>query len=101
MGRRDSCHALREYNLRMRQCALLILAALLMRAEALRIVNAADGAEGGVAPGEIVTIYIPGFGPSVMAGQQVTADGRVATEIAGTRVLFDGVPAPLASAVRG
>jgi len=89
-----------RYNRRMRW-GVLFLFTFGLHASDIRVVNAADGSYGAVAPGEIVTIYAPGMGPDTMAPQQVDSSGRVATEIAGTRVLFDGVPAPLASAIRG
>jgi uncharacterized protein (TIGR03437 family) len=59
-------------------------------------VHAASFQAGAVAAGEIVTIF-----PSQDAGPQqlVTAvldeRGRIATELAGTRVFFEDVPAPL------
>ena len=49
---------------------------------------------GPVAAGEIVSIFGTGFGPtSATAG--TVANGAFTTSLAGTRVLFDGVPAPL------
>jgi uncharacterized protein (TIGR03437 family) len=59
------------------------------------VVNAANHLGGGVAPGEIVTIFGSAMGPSDLAGLQPTADGHVPTVIAGTRILFDGEAAPL------
>jgi uncharacterized protein (TIGR03437 family) len=58
------------------------------------IVSAADYADGPVAPGGIVSILGSGMGPSDGASMQLES-GKVATKLAGTRVLFDGVPAPL------
>jgi uncharacterized protein (TIGR03437 family) len=58
------------------------------------IVNAANYASGPVAPGGIVSIWGSGMGPSDGASLQLES-GRVATKLAGVRVLFDGVPAPL------
>jgi uncharacterized protein (TIGR03437 family) len=61
-----------------------------------RVVNAASLTTGGVAPGEIVTFFGSGIGPAVAATLQLTADGRfLTTELAGTQVFFDDVPAPL------
>jgi uncharacterized protein (TIGR03437 family) len=51
----------------------------------------------GIAPGQMVRITGRGLGPATTAGAQIDASGRVATALAGTRVLFDGVPAPLIS----
>ena len=50
---------------------------------------------GVVSPGGIVTLYGVGLGPTQGVGAQFDATGRVATELAGTQVLFDGVAAPL------
>ncbi len=57
------------------------------------IVNAASYVGGAVSPGEIVTIFGTAIGPS----QPVSArsDRALATTLAETRILFDGLPAPL------
>lgn len=63
---------------------------------AASVVNAASYAGGALAPGEIVTIFGTQLGPASPAGLQLTPDRRrVSTTLAGTRVLFDGLPAPL------
>jgi uncharacterized protein (TIGR03437 family) len=62
---------------------------------AIGIVNAASYAGGGVAPGEIVTIFGSGIGPNTLASLQLTSSGAVATTLGGVQVLFDGTPAPL------
>jgi uncharacterized protein (TIGR03437 family) len=59
------------------------------------VVNAASFAGSGVAPGEIITIFGAGIGPALLASLQLDSNGRVATSLAQTRVLFDGVAAPL------
>ena len=59
------------------------------------VVNAASGAAGAVAPGEIVTIYGSGIGPTTAAGLELDATGKVSTLLAGTQVLFDGIAAPV------
>ena len=59
------------------------------------VVNAASYIGGGVAPGEIVSIFGSGIGPSELARLRLADDGRLATTLAETRVLFNGVPAPL------
>jgi uncharacterized protein (TIGR03437 family) len=60
------------------------------------ITNAASLRGGAIAPGEIVTISGSGLGPPELASAQLTPDGRkVATILASTRVLFDGVAAPI------
>jgi uncharacterized protein (TIGR03437 family) len=64
------------------------------------IANAANYLSGRVSPGEIIVIFGRDFGPASTVGLQVT-NGMVATEIAETRVLFDGVAAPMVYAVNG
>jgi uncharacterized protein (TIGR03437 family) len=60
------------------------------------VVNAASFSGGGeVAPGEMITIFGAGIGPAALAGMQLNSNGRVANLVAQTRVLFDGVAAPL------
>ena len=59
------------------------------------VVNGASLLPGPVAPGEIVRVFGSGFGPSELVGFRITPAGFVDTELAGTRVLFDGIPAPL------
>ncbi len=58
-------------------------------------INAASYAGGSVSPGEIVVIFGSGLGPSTVVGPQLDAGGYVSTSLAGTRVLFDGVAAPI------
>ena len=66
------------------------------------VTNAASFLAGSVAPGEIITIFGSGLGPDSLATLQLTADGRfVTTSLAGTRVLFDGVPAPMIYTLEG
>jgi len=47
-----------------------------------------------VAPGEIVTLFGSGIGPASLVGLQLTG-GRVSTQVEQTRILFDGVAAPI------
>jgi hypothetical protein len=61
------------------------------------VVNAASFVGGGVAAGEMVTIFGSGIGPDEPVGRVLTEDGKLATTLAGTRVLFNGIPAPLLS----
>lgn len=65
------------------------------------ILNAASYAAGAVAPGEIITVYVQNAGPPALAGAQVTPQGRLATILGDTRVLFDGVAAPMVYALSG
>jgi amidase len=61
------------------------------------VVNYATGATGPVAPGEMIAISGAGMGPDQPVSMTI-ANGRI-TPVAGTtRVLFDGVPAPILSA---
>lgn len=64
------------------------------RASAAGTLNAASFKGGAVAPGEIVTVFGDRLGGTDLTTAQVV-NNRLATELAGTRVLFDGVPAPL------
>jgi uncharacterized protein (TIGR03437 family) len=48
-----------------------------------------------VAPGEIVTIFGTNLGPASLATAELDANGNIATTLAGTRVLFDGVASPM------
>ncbi len=57
--------------------------------------NAAGYQTGSVAPGEWLTIFNPPFGPHEPALATLDENGRPPTELAGLRVLFDGVPAVL------
>ncbi len=50
--------------------------------------------DGTVAPGEIFAIYGTALGPDTGVAAKVSG-GVVAAALAGTRVLFDGIPAPL------
>ena len=59
------------------------------------IVNAASQIPASVAPGEILTIFGFGAGPSNVAGFTLNASGSVATSLNGAQVLFDGNPAPM------
>ncbi len=69
--------------------------------QAASIVNAASYAGGGVSPGEIVTLFGANFGPAALVGFELDANGRVSTNLSGTRVLFDGTPAPVVYALAG
>lgn len=64
------------------------------------VVNAASYRGGIVAPGEIVTIFGSGFGPPALAAAQY-ADGQLPSSVGDTRVLVDGVAAPMIYAVAG
>ena len=59
------------------------------------VVNAASQTAGSVAPGEILTIFGFGAGPSNTAGFTLDPSGKVANSLNGAQVLFDGRPAPM------
>jgi uncharacterized protein (TIGR03437 family) len=59
------------------------------------IVNAASFAGGAVSPGEILTLFGTNMGPSRGFIYQIDSTGKIAGYTAGTRVLFDGVAAPV------
>jgi uncharacterized protein (TIGR03437 family) len=82
-------------------CALLQSAAETPELSARDIVNAADQSAGRVAPGEIVVLFSKHAGPEVMIGAQANDDRSVPTLLGETRVLFDGIAAPMTFSVRG
>jgi len=59
------------------------------------VAHAASYSQDAVAPGEVVAIFGSGLGPPIPAGLQLDASGSVATTLADTRVLFDGVASPM------
>ena len=66
------------------------------------IVHSASYQPGGVSPGEIVTIYGEELGPALLTTATLEADGLMVSKLlAGTRILFDGVAAPLVYTSRG
>lgn len=59
------------------------------------VVHGATFQGGAIAPGEIITIFGSGIGPPSLVGLQLDSSGKVSTNLAGTQVLFDGVPSPM------
>jgi uncharacterized protein (TIGR03437 family) len=59
------------------------------------VVNAASNQKGPIAPGEIVTLYGSGLGPSQLQMYQLDPSGKVPRSLAGTTVLFGGLAAPV------
>lgn len=57
--------------------------------------NAASFAPGPVAPGELITIFGRNLGGATLLQSRTAPDGRLETMLGDTRVLFDGVAAPL------
>ncbi len=58
------------------------------------VVNSASYTSG-VAPGEMVTLFGTGLGPAQLQPLTLDANGLLSTEVAGVRVLFEGIPAPI------
>jgi uncharacterized protein (TIGR03437 family) len=65
------------------------------------ITNAASFAPGPISPGEFITIFGSSIGPATPAGLQLTADGKVSTNLANTQVFFDNFPAAMVYASNG
>lgn len=63
--------------------------------------SAASYASDTISPGELVTVFGMNLGPAAGAGLQLDSSGQVATSLAATRVLFDGIPAPMVYAAAG
>jgi uncharacterized protein (TIGR03437 family) len=59
------------------------------------VTNAASFGTGPLAPGEFVTVFGAGLGPQALATLRLTGAGRIDTALAGTRVLFDEIAAPI------
>jgi len=65
------------------------------------VVNAASYLGGGVAPGEVVTVFGTNFGPTKVQQPVVNSTAAVGNVAGGTQVVFDGTPAPMVSAING
>jgi len=61
---------------------------------AASVANSASLTSGAVAPGELISIFGANLGPTVPVGPQL-AGGKVATNLAGVQVLFNGVAGPM------
>jgi uncharacterized protein (TIGR03437 family) len=59
------------------------------------VANTASFEAGNIAPGEIITIFGSGLGPSTPQPYMLDSNGRVASTLAGVEVNFDGTPVPL------
>ena len=64
------------------------------------VTSAASYANQGVAPGEIIALFPTNVGPATFTGSGLDDSGKVLTLIGGTRVLFDGIAAPMIYTVR-
>ncbi len=65
------------------------------------LVNGASFLPGPVAPGEIISVFGAGLGPPNLTVFDLAGGDRIVPELAGTRVLFDGVAAPIISTIGG
>jgi len=65
------------------------------------LVNAASYAGNGASPGEIMVLFGATQGPASLTTAQADTNGKLPTILAETRLLFDGVAAPLLYAVAG
>ena len=65
------------------------------------VASAASYSQDAISPGEVIAIFGSDLGPVVPAGLQLDANGSVATTLADTQVLFDGVPSPMIFAAAG
>lgn len=59
------------------------------------VVNSANWLDSYIAPGQLATLFGKGLGPQQGVAYTLGSDGRVGTSLAGTRVLVDGIPAPV------
>jgi len=59
------------------------------------VANAASEAGGAIAPGEVVVVYGSQLGPGTLATYQVASNGTISDSLAGTRILFNGIPSPV------
>jgi uncharacterized protein (TIGR03437 family) len=65
------------------------------------VVNAATFKGGAVSPGLIVTVFGSNIGPPILAVNSAGSDGKFSTALSATRVLFDGIAAPMIYASSG
>jgi uncharacterized protein (TIGR03437 family) len=59
------------------------------------VVGSADLKEDAVAPGEIVSVFGQGLGPTILQNFKIGPDNKLPDYLGETLVLFDGIPAPL------
>lgn len=62
---------------------------------AAAVVGAASNALGAIAPGEVLVLYGSGMGPAQTAVNRFNSQGVLGTNVGGTSVLVNGVPAPM------
>jgi uncharacterized protein (TIGR03437 family) len=59
------------------------------------VMNSASYTSASIAPGEVVTLFGTGMGPAALTAYQLDANHRIATQLAGVQVAFNGYYAPL------
>ena len=59
------------------------------------VLGAADFRSRPIAPGQILSLFVASIGPDQALGATFDEFGRLPTSVGPTRVLFDGVPAPM------
>lgn len=59
------------------------------------VTNAASFAPGPISPGEFVTLFGSNLGPASLTTLRLNSAGMIETALSNTRVLFDGIPAPV------
>ena len=64
-------------------------------ASSISVVNAASSVGFSIAPGEIITIFGTGLGPSTPTLAQPGSNGNFGTQLAGTTVSFGGINGPM------
>jgi uncharacterized protein (TIGR03437 family) len=65
------------------------------------VVNAASYLQGGISPGEIVTIFGNSLGPVTGVGATIDKKGFIETTLATVQITFNGYPAPILYAGAG
>ena len=68
---------------------------------ASNVLNGASRIAGPVSPGEIIVLFPSNAGPDRLAASRRAGEGIMVTELDRTRVLFDGIAAPLVYSVKG
>ena len=89
-------------NQRVRRLVPLVQAPpAVIQVQDVTVVNALSLSGGGVAPGEILSVFGTDIGPAEGVAGALDAGGLLAREVGGLSVTFDGVPAPIFYAQSG
>ena len=75
--------------------AIRMLKPIPSQVAAIATVNSASNLSGPIAPGQIVVLYGTGIGPAQLVQARQDSQGRYSTILAGTRVLFNGIPSSM------